>query len=288
LALAPVIGKKSEKGKFAGAFYTTTGEVILPGGKALQVCTSHNLGTNFSKAFKIRFLGIDGKLHWAYQTSWGLSWRVLGAMIMTHGDAKGLVFPPEIAPVQVIIIPIRGDGKDNEIMETVESLKTKLEGLRVKIDKTEMRPGAAFNYYEAKGIPLRIEIGARDMQNQQITIANRVTGERETLPVGFPTTEIQKRLDSIQSLLLNRAQDLVKKNTQDVSNWGEFKKGISGSVGFLSTYHCGGRICEQEIQDKTRATLRCIPFGYEKTEGVCVKCGKPSGYGQKVLFAKAY
>lgn len=288
LAVAPVMGRKSEKEKFAGAFYTTTGEAMLPGGKALQVCTSHNLGTNFSEAFKIQFLGSDGQLHYGNQTSWGLSWRAIGAMIMTHGDEKGLIFPPEIAPVQVAIVPIRGGGADSQVMEAAEAIQSRLTGMRVELDKSDMRPGVRYAYYEMRGVPLRIEIGSRDIQNNQITVANRVTGEKKAFPIGGFETAVQEELENIQNLLLSRAQKLVQENTHDVVTWSEFKQGLSRNQGFLRTYHCGNRDCEQQIQDETRATLRCIPFGYEKSEGSCVRCGKTSGYGQKVLFAKAY
>lgn len=288
LAIAPIMGKKSEKEKFAGAFYTTTGEAMLPGGKALQVCTSHNLGTNFSKAFKIQFLGEDGKQHYPYQTSWGLSWRAIGAMIMTHGDKKGLIFPPEIAPVQVVIVPIRGSNEDQKVMEVAKSLQDRLAGIRVQLDQTDMRPGARYTYHEMRGVPLRVEIGARDIQNSQIIIANRATGEKKTLLMDNLRPEIEQELVGIQRLLLDRAQDLVRKNTHEVSTWDKFKQEIKGDLGFLKTYHCGDRSCEQQIQDETKATLRCAPFGYEESDGLCVRCSKPSGYGQKVLFGKAY
>jgi len=260
---------------------------MLPGGKALQVCTSHNLGTNFSKAFKIQFLGEDGKQHYPYQTSWGLSWRAIGAMIITHGDKKGLIFPPEMAPIQVIIVPIR-DPSDEIVIQAAKSIQITLSDLRVEVDQTNERPGARYNYHEFRGVPLRIEIGARDVQNNQVIIANRLTGEKKPLPLEHLKEGVREMLASIQKSLLERAQNLVRENTHDVETWEEFKEGVNGDQGFLRTYHCGDRSCEQEIQDETRATLRCIPFGYEKSEGMCVKCGKPSGYGQKVLFAKAY
>jgi len=288
LAISPIFGKKSEKEKFAGALYTTTGEALLPGGKALQVCTSHNLGTNFAEAFNIQFLGKDSKQHYPYQTSWGLSWRVIAAMIMIHGDEKGLVFPPEMAPIQVVIIPIRGSS-DELVMKTARSIKEKLSGLRVKLDESNSRPGALYNYYEIRGIPLRIEIGARDIGKNQLTVANRLTGKKETLPLNDKlNNNINSSLDSIQRSLLEKSEDSVKENIRDVKTWKEFKDTLNEKGGFLRTYHCGDRDCEQKIQDETKATLRCIPFGYEKSKGKCVKCGKPSGYGQKVLFAKAY
>ena len=288
LALAPVFGKKSEKEKFAGAFYTTTGEAMLPSGKALQVCTSHNLGTNFSKAFNIQFLGNDGKEHYAYQTSWGLSWRAIGATIITHGDKKGIIFPPEIAPTQVVIIPIKGDSTAN-VADAAESIKNSLlAGLRVEVDHSDERPGARYNHHELRGVPLRIEVGPRDIQSNQVTIANRITGVKNQLPMGNLNEGVKQTLDSIQKELLVRAKKLVEEDTHDVETWGEFKETLSGEQGFLRTYHCAERECEQQIQNETKATLRCIPFGYEKSDGVCVKCGNQSGYGQKVLFAKAY
>jgi len=290
LALAPILGKKSEKEKFPGAIYTTTGEALLPGGKALQVCTSHNLGTNFSQTYEIQFLGRDGKQQYPYQTSWGLSWRVIGAMLITHGDKKGLILPPEMAPVQIVIIPIKGTS-DEEVIRRAKSIKDTLSdlGLRVEIDQTEERPGARYYYHEFRGVPLRIEIGARDIQNNQVITANRLTSEKSPLPLANIKEGVQNVLTSIQKSLLEKARNFTQENTHDVESWEEFKKLInSKQPGFLRTYHCGERACEQQIQNETKATLRCIPFGYEKSEGVCIKCGKPSGYEQKLLFAKAY
>jgi len=288
LAIAPIFGKKSEKEKFAGAFYTTTGEALLPGGRALQVCTSHNLGTNFSRAYEIQFLGKDGKQHYPYQTSWGLSWRAIGAMLITHGDKKGLIIPPEMAPVQVVIIPIKGTS-DEMVLQRAKLIQDTLSNLRVEIDQTDERPGARYNYHELRGVPLRIEIGVRDIQNNQVITANRLTGEKKPLSLENLKEGIQDTLTSIQESLLERARNFTQENRHAVKTWGEFKELINTKQpGFLSTYHCADRTCEQQIQDETRATLRCIPFGYEESEGSCVKCGKPSGYGQKVVFAKAY
>jgi prolyl-tRNA synthetase len=288
LAIAPVFGKKSEKEKFAGAFYTTTGEALLPGGRALQVCTSHNLGTNFSKAYGIQFLSRDGKQHYPYQTSWGLSWRAIGAMLISHGDKKGLILPPEMAPTQIVIIPIRGTS-DELVMQSAKFIKETLTNFRVEIDQTDERPGARYNYHEMRGVPLRIEIGARDIQNNQVIIANRLTGEKKPLSIDNLKEGIRDILTSTQKSLLERARNFTQENTHDVKTWEEFKELInSKQPGFLKAYHCADRACEQKIQDETRATLRCIPFGYEQSEGTCVKCGKSSGYGQKVIFAKAY
>jgi prolyl-tRNA synthetase len=287
LALVPVFGKKSEKEKFAGAFYTTTGEAMLPNGKALQVCTSHNLGTNFSKAFGIRFLGKDGKLHYAYQTSWGLSWRAIGAAIITHGDKKGIIFPPEIAPTQVVIVPIKGEAT-GQVLEVAETIQQALTDLRIEVDNSDERPGARYNYHELRGVPLRIEIGPRDVRNRQVVLANRLTGEKNTSSLGNLKETIYATLNSIQRELLKRAQRLVEDSTHDVKTWKEFKEILRTTPSFLRTYHCGNRECEQKIQDETKATLRCIPFGYEKSDDICIRCGNSSGYGQKVLFAKAY
>lgn len=288
LSLAPIFGKKSEKEKFAGAFYTTTGEAILPGGKVLQVCTSHNLGKNFSEAFNIRFLDKEGKLNYPYQTSWGLSWRVIGAMIMAHGDKKGLILPPEMAPTQVVIIPIRGENLESKVFQVAKEIKGELSNFKVELDESEERPGALYNYHELRGVPLRIEVGPRDLQNNQVITANRLTGEKKPLPLKILKKGVQEILSSIQKSLLERAKNFVEENTHEVSTWKEFKEMIDTKQGFLRTYHCGERSCEQQVQDEAKATLRCIPFGYEKSEGICVRCGKPSGYDQKVLFAKAY
>jgi len=288
LAIAPVFGKKSEKEKFAGAVYTTTGEAMLPGGKALQVCTSHNLGTNFSEAFGIKYLGKDGKQHHPYQTSWGLSWRAIGAMLMVHGDEKGLILPPKMAATQVVIIPIRNGIDDGRILETSERIKSNMPNLRVEIDRASERPGARYSYHEMRGVPLRIELGARDINQEQATIANRLTGEKTALSLKGLTDNVTSTLSSIQGALLTRSEELVRENTTGVNNWTQFKDTLRDKGGFLSTYHCGDRKCEEQIQEETKATLRCVPFNYEPSEGVCIRCEKPSGYQQQVLFAKAY
>lgn len=288
LAIAPVFGKKSEKEKFAGAVYTTTGEAMLPGGKALQVCTSHNLGTNFSEAFDIKYLGEDGKQHNPYQTSWGLSWRAIGAMLMTHGDKKGLILPPRMAPIQVVIVPIRNGIDDSRILDVSEMIRGNMPNLKVEIDQTPGRPGTKYGYHEMRGVPLRIELGARDINQNQVTIANRLTGEKTVLPIEGLTGNVVSALDSIQDALLIRAESLTKENISGVTNWAQFKDTLQEKGGFLLTYHCGDRKCEEQIQEQTKATLRCIPFNYEPSEGVCVRCEKPSGYQQQVLFAKAY
>lgn len=288
LAIAPVFGKKSEKEKFAGAVYTTTGEAMLPGGKALQVCTSHNLGTNFSEAFDIKYLGEDGKQHNPYQTSWGLSWRAIGAMLMIHGDTKGLILPPKMAPTQVVIVPIRNGVDDERILEISKKIKENMLNLKIDIDRTPGRPGARYNYHEMRGVPLRIELGVRDISQNQVTIANRLTGEKTVLPMDGLMKNVIETLDSIQNALLIRAKSLTKENISGVTNWKQFRDTLREKGGFLLTYHCGDRKCEEQIQEETKATLRCIPFNYEPSEGVCVKCEKPSGYQQQVLFAKAY
>jgi len=286
LAVSPVFGKKSEKEKFAGAFYTTTGEAMMPNGKALQVCTSHNLGTNFSKAYDIQYLDKDGKRKYVYQTSWGFSWRAIGAMILTHGDKKGLILPPNIAPIQIVVIPIR-DGKA-DVEKSAKDIKDRLNSFRVKVDLTDDRPGQLYYKNELKGIPLRIEIGPRDLVNDQVILVDRLTGEKENVSNDDLKEKVTEKLDLIQRGLLERSKKLVEDNTHDVDSWQEFTQLLKGEQGFLRTYHCGDRKCEELIQEETKATLRCIPYGYEQTEGICIKCGKKSIYGQKVLFAKAY
>lgn len=288
LAILPVFGKKSEKEKFAGAAYTTTGEALLPGGKALQVCTSHNLGTNFSEAFNITYLGKDGKRHHPYQTSWGLSWRAIGAMLMTHGDKKGLILPPKMAPTQVVVIPIRTGVEDGRVLETSRMIKGNMPNVRMEVDETPGRPGARYNYHELRGVPLRIEVGLRDVNQGNVTVANRLTGEKTIVALGGLAGNISDSLDSLQSALLKRAENLVTESTTKVAYWEQFREAVQGKGGFLATYHCGDRKCEEQIQTETKATLRCIPFNYEASEGTCVRCEKPSAYGQQVLFAKAY
>lgn len=288
LAIPVTIGKKSEKEKFVGAVYTTTMESIMPDGKALQMGTSHFLGQNFSKPFEVKFADKNNVEHFAWQTSWGVSWRLIGAMIMVHGDDKGLVLPPNVAPIQVVIVPIyKNDEGKEKVLSKVEEIKNKLElkEIRVHVDNREgLSPGYKFNDWELKGVPLRIEIGPKDIEKESIVIAKRYNCEKSNLRF----TEIEKIiiiLDKIQKEMLKKAQEQSKKNNVNISDYSEFKSKIEGG-GFLNAPWCGKLECEEKIKEETGADIRVIPFGSENLNLKCVYCQEQS---QSIpIFARGY
>ena len=288
LAIPVMTGKKSEKEKFVGAVYTTTMESIMPDGKALQMGTSHFLGQNFSKPFEVKFADKDNVEHFAWQTSWGVSWRLIGAMIMTHGDDHGLVLPPKVAPIQVVIVPIykNDEGKD-KVIPKVDEIKTSLEekGIRVQIDdRNELSPGYKFNDWELKGVPLRIEIGPKDIEKQSIVLAKRYNSEKSNL--GFNEIEkIPAILDEIQVAMLETARNIAKENTMDVSDYTEFKSKIEKG-GFFNAPWCGKIECEEKIKEETGADIRVIPFDSENTNEKCMYCKEQSSVIP--IFARGY
>ena len=288
LAIPVSTGKKSEKEKFVGAIYTTTMESIMPDGKALQMGTSHFLGQNFSKPFEVKFADKDNVEHFAWQTSWGVSWRLIGAMIMIHGDDKGLVLPPKVAPTQVVIVPIyKNDEGKNSVLPKVEEIRNELESkdIRVHVDDREgMSPGYKFNDWELKGVPLRIEIGPKDIENQNIVVAKRYNLEKISL--GF--TEIEKIpiiLDEIQIQMLKKAREQTKTITLDISDYSEFKSKIEKG-GFFNSPWCGKLECEDKIKEETGAEIRVIPFGSENINQKCIYCNEPSV--STPIFARGY
>jgi len=278
LAIPVITGKKSEKEKFVGAIYTTTMESIMPDGKALQMGTSHFLGQNFSKPFEVKFADKDNVEHFAWQTSWGVSWRLIGAMIMTHGDDQGLVLPPKIAPMQVVIVPIykNDEGKD-KVLPKVEEIRKILESKEIRVhvdDRSELSPGYKFNDWELKGVPIRIEIGPKDIEKQSVVIAKRYNREKSSL--GF--TEIEKIstiLDEIQTDMLKTAREQTKANSIDISDYTEFKSKIEKG-GFFSAPWCGKVECEEKIKEETGADIRVIPFDSENTNEKCMYCQEQS------------
>lgn len=288
LAIPVITGKKSEKEKFVGAVYTTTMEAIMPDGKALQMGTSHFLGQNFSKPFEVKFADRDNVEHFAWQTSWGVSWRLIGAMIMVHGDDKGLVLPPKVAPIQVVIVPIykNSEGKDN-VLSKVENIKNELElkEIRVHIDDRDgLSPGYKFNDWELKGVPLRIEIGPKDIEKESIVVAKRYNLEKICLSL----TEIEKIpiiLNEIQAEMLKNARKQSKANTIDISNYNEFKSKIEEG-GFFNAPWCGKLECEEKIKEETGADIRVIPFGCENENEKCVYCQSQSKITP--IFARGY
>ena len=287
LAIPLVCGRKSEKEKFAGAHATYTIEALMHDGKALQSGTSHNLGQHFTKAFDITFLGRGGELEFPHHTSWGVSTRLIGGLIMVHGDNRGLVMPPRVAPTQVVIIPIAQNKPG--VLDKAYELKAELaaRGIRVELnDDTNYTPGWKFNEYEMKGVPLRIEIGPRDLQNHQAMAARRDTLEKAPISLeGFADT-VSGLLDTIHTDMFNKAKAHRDSMTFVVHDYEEFKARMASTAGFAKGMWCGERTCEDQIKADTAATIRCMPFEQEDLGPVCHFCGKPAKH--MVYVAKAY
>ncbi|MFB5607201.1 MAG: proline--tRNA ligase [Candidatus Nitrosomaritimum yanchengensis] len=288
LAIPVIIGKKSEKEKFVGAVYTTTMESIMPDGKALQMGTSHFLGQNFSKPVEVKFADKDNIEHFAWQTSWGVSWRLIGAMIMVHGDDQGLVLPPKVAPTQIVIVPIYNNDEDKKrILDKAGEIKQDLESKQIRIhidDRKEMSPGFKFNDWEMKGVPLRIEIGPKDMDKQKILIAKRYNKEKTNL--GFDEiSKIEEILEEIQSKMLEKAREQARLNTVNITDYKEFKEKISIG-GFFNAPWCGNQECEDKIKEETGADIRVIPFDKEDDTKICIYCNEKSI--SIPIFARGY
>jgi prolyl-tRNA synthetase len=288
---APVLaGYKTEREKFVGALYTTTLEAMMPDGKAIQMGTSHNLGQNFSKPFEIKFLGKDEQTYYAWTTSWGVSWRLISAMIMLHGDDHGLIVPPHIAPIQVVIVPIYfKEGGKESIVSKAQSVADTLRntGLRVRLDEREQyTPGWKFNDWELKGVPLRIEIGPRDVERNQVTLVRRDTFQKIAVSDVGAVGDTKKCLEDIQSSLFTKALDALKASIRQAENYDQFRRLLDEQGGFVRACWCESQECEDAIKAETGATIRTLPFQDEAIFAVCVKCGRP---GRKVAyFARAY
>ncbi|SDH19528.1 prolyl-tRNA synthetase [Planococcus glaciei] len=285
LAIPVVKGQKTEKEKFAGAKYTYTIESLMHDGKALQSGTSHNLGTGFAKAFGIEFLDREGKLQTVHQTSWGFTTRIIGAMIMVHGDDKGLVLPPAVAPTQVLVVPIaqHKEGVLDAAYELQQALKSKF---RVGIDASDKKPGWKFNESEMKGIPVRLEIGPRDIEENKVVLVRRDTGEKLTVEQQNLETELARLLEDIQKNLYDKALQHRIKKTHAVKTMEQFKDMLAKEGGFIEAMWCGKQACEDRIKEETQATSRCIPFEQERLSETCVCCGE--GAEQLVIWAKSY
>ncbi len=290
LAIPVLVGVKSDSEKFAGALYTTALEAIMPDGKALQMGTSHNLGQNFAKVFDIKFIGEDEKDHQVWQTSWGITTRLIGAVVMVHGDDKGLVLPPKIAPVQVVIVPIPYKGADPAAIaakakEVADKLKAK--GVSVVLDdRDEYTPGWKFNQWELKGVPVRIEIGPRDLKQQQVTIARRDTYQKTAVKEEDVLVTVEKLFEEIQSNMFAKAKATLAEKTTSVQNYDVFKKVVAEKGGFLKAAWCGSAECEAKIKDDTGATIRVRPFEKEEPSVNCVYCGQKAK--EIVYFARSY
>ncbi|WP_341221089.1 proline--tRNA ligase [Polaribacter atrinae] len=290
MAMPVVKGVKSDSERFAGADETYTIEALMQDGKALQAGTSHFLGQNFAKAFDVKFTSKEGKKEYVWATSWGVSTRLIGGLIMTHSDDLGLVLPPKLAPIQVVIVPIyKGEEQLEAISEKMNVIVKELrsKGISVKFDTRDTyRPGAKFAEYELKGVPVRIAVGNRDLENGTLEIARRDTLEKQIVAQDDTVSFIENLLVEIQDNLLNKAIAFRKEHTTVVDDFKEFKSAIKNKGGFVSAHWDGTEETEDRIKEYTKATIRCIPNDAKEEVGVCVLTGKPSS--RRVLFAKAY
>ncbi len=290
LAIPVLTGKKSEKEKFPGALYTTALEAIMPDGKALQMGTSHQLGQNFSKVFKVKFLDHNEKEHYVWQTSWGFTTRMIGALVMVHGDDKGLVLPPKVAPIQTVIVPIPYKDADSKaILSKAKQIYGKLQrhGIQVVLDdRAEYTPGWKFNEWELKGVPIRIEIGPRDVKQKHVILARRDTFEKTAVKEEKIVDAMIELLEEIQKNLFRKAKKSLQENITTVRTYSEFKKVLKKKGGFIRACWCSNSDCEEKIKEETGATIRIVPFEKEETFSECIYCGEKAK--EVVYFARAY
>lgn len=290
MAMPVIKGLKTESERFAGAIETYCIEALMQDGKALQAGTSHFLGQNFAKAFDVKFATKEGKKEYVWATSWGVSTRLMGALVMTHSDDNGLVLPPKLAPIQVVIVPIyKGLDQLDVISEKVNPLvkELKSKGISVKFDNRDThKPGFKFNEYELKGVPIRLAIGQRDMENGTYEVARRDTLEKETVAMDDVVAKIEFLIDDIQKNIYQKAFDYRAEHITSVESYDEFKKVLENKGGFISAHWDGTIETEDKIKEETKATIRCIPIDVIAEQGACMVTGKPSSH--RVLFAKAY
>ena len=286
LAIPVIKGRKTDKEKFAGAEATYTIEALMHDGKALQSGTSHNFGDGFAKAFGIQYTDKDNTLKYVHQTSWGMTTRLIGALIMVHGDDSGLVLTPKIAPVQVDIIPVM-QKKEGVLEKAFEVKDTLLKaGLRVKVDDSDKNPGWKFSEQEMRGIPVRVEMGPRDIEANQAIIVRRDTREKITVCIDDLAVKLQEILDTMQVEMLERARAHRDAHTYVATNYDEFKDIVANKPGFIKAMWCGNQECEDKIKEDTTATSRGMPFEQEHLSDVCVCCGRPAA--KMVYWGKAY
>ncbi len=290
MALPVVKGAKTPNERFAGALDTFCIEALMQDGKALQAGTSHFLGQNFAKAFDVKYVGKDGKQEYVWATSWGVSTRLMGALVMAHSDDEGLVLPPKLAPIQVVIVPIyKSEEELAEISKTALQIKKELEskGISVKFDNRDtQRPGFKFAEWELKGVPVRIAIGPRDLEQGTVEVARRDTKEKSVLQLVDIAIKIEHLLENIQENIYKKALNFKDTNTYKTDTWDDFIKLLDGDGGFIAAHWDGTAETEEKIKDLSKATIRCIPLNNPKEEGKCILTGKPSQ--QRVLFARAY
>lgn len=290
MALPVIRGTKTESERFAGALETYCIEALMQDGKALQAGTSHFLGQNFAKAFDVKFASKEGTQEHVWATSWGVSTRLMGALVMTHSDDNGLVLPPKLAPIQVVIVPIyRGEEQLDAISQVAKELKRELQllGISVKYDDRDThKPGWKFNEYELKGVPLRIAIGPRDLEKRTVELARRDTMSKEVVSKDEIVGQVQKLLVEMQTNLFDKALKFRDSHITEVETYDEFKDILENKTGFVSAFWDGTKETEEQIKNETKATIRCIPLDYKEEDGVCVYSGNPAK--MRVLFAKAY
>ena len=284
LAIPVIRGQKTDKEKFAGAEATYTIESLMHDGKALQSGTSHNFGDGFAKAFGIQYAAKDNTLQYVHQTSWGMTTRMIGAIIMVHGDNNGLVLPPRIAPTQVVIVPIQQQKEG--VLDKAFALKDVLSNFRVKVDDSDKSPGWKFSESEMRGIPVRVEIGPRDIENNEAVLVRRDTHEKITVSLDEVEAKVSELLDTIQSDMLERARAHRDSHTYVATTYDEFVKTINEKPGFVKAMWCGDQACEDKIKEDTAATSRCMPFAQENLSDKCVCCGKPAK--KMVYWGRAY
>jgi prolyl-tRNA synthetase len=288
LAIPVAKGRKSESEKFAGALRTYSIEALMGDGRALQAGTSHNLGQNFAKAFEITFQARDKSVQHVWGTSWGVTTRLVGGVIMVHGDDSGLVLPPKIAPYQVVIVPIGRDNWRETVLPTAEAIRQQLvsAGVRVMMDVREERPGWKFSEWEMRGVPLRLEIGPKDIEKAQVLLARRDTREKIGVPMDGLAARVLDLLDDVQRTLFARALAFREEHTQEAGNYEAFKAAMDGRPGFVLAPWCGTAPCEAQIKTDTQATIRNIPMNAPQADGTCVRCDLPAQF--VVRFAKSY
>jgi prolyl-tRNA synthetase len=288
-AMPVVTGEKTPGERFPGAQRTYTVEGMMRDGRALQAGTSHYMGTNFAKAFDIQYAAESGELELCHTTSWGMSARMIGGVIMTHGDDKGLILPPLLAPYQVVIVPIGRGEQAEQVLQPARELASRLRlaGIRTHVDdRPQLSPGFKFNDWEMRGVPVRLELGPRDLEAGVATLSRRTGGDKEQLPLDAAADRLPAILDEVQDELLRRATEFRDSRTATVDEWDAFADAVG--IGWARALHCGRPECEDDIKAETTATPRCIPLDGPAESGTCVRCGTPSAYGKRVLFGRSY
>ena len=288
LAIPVLAGRKTEREKFAGAITTYCVEALMTDGRALQAGTSHNLGQNFAKVFDISFLDKDNQLKYVWQTSWGVSTRLIGGIIMVHGDERGLALPPRIAPIQVVIVPIMPPPSQETVLSSAHGVLERLEKIcRVELDaREEYSPGWKFNEWELRGVPIRLEIGPRDIKAGKVVLVRRDTGEKTAVPIDNLEEAVTDMLDSVQTGLYARAKRFLDENTHVTDNYAQFKTIMEKQRGLILAPWCENDECEVSVKEETGATIRCIPMNAQPKPSKCIHCGKDTDTW--VYFARAY